>query len=275
MEIETQSLLKYPASVSLHQPRPTASKRNATPPPRAKTVEEKAEKDADEDDESSVESEQELPEYTGKLILGFHPQAFMAIVSISRLLCYMVAINVFFAVCAVGAGPGRTYIASAMTTFSAYWKTVSSPLSDFIVAWADFIVTGVALVGLSPLVATVAIAFVRAFFDLRHAPLWQKMSLAALISASLATLVISRERVLWLVQKLKVGWDKVSDPVEKFLIDYSDHMIATAALICLVPLGLALVSYMLGAIWNCRVKLVVEPVEAGETQDAPLRKKDA
>jgi len=269
MEVETQPLLSHPVSVSLHQPRPTALKRHATPPPRAKTAEEKkaseARESADEDEESSAECEPELPEYTGKLILGFHPQAFMAIL----------AINAFFVICAIGAGPGRQYIASAMTTLAATWKTASSPFEKFLVGWADFIVAGVALLGLSPLVATIAIAFLRAAMDLRHAPLWQKCLLLALVTAALATVGIFRERVFWLIEYLKAWWDSISDPLEKFLIDYADYMIGGAALFCLVPLGLALLSYALSAVWNCRVKLVVEHVEPGSADDASPKKKDA
>jgi hypothetical protein len=255
------------ASVSLAYPRPTAAKRTSTPPPKAKLAEEKKvqEAESDDDDASSTQSEEEVaPEYTGKLILGLHPQAFTAAIAIPV---------VVLALCAVTSGPARPYLAVAVKSVAATWKTISSPLERFLVNYSEILVGAAALLGLSPLIVTLAVTCFRATMDLRHAPMWQKASLATLVVSALATLSIFRSRTLWVLAMMKKTWDCISDPLEHFLEKNADYMVAGAAILSLSPFVIVFAKLVFDTLWSCRVKPVAESGAADEKPEKPKQAK--
>jgi hypothetical protein len=221
-----------------------ATKRTATPPPKSK----KEEKPAGAP-EPEVKAHAE--------ILGLHPQAFAAAVAIpSMLLVFCVAV-----------GPARPYLAAVIGWVVSLWKMVSTPVETFLVKWSGALVTAFTLLAFSPLIIAAAVQCFRAARDLDNQLAgWQKAIVLTIVWTALATLGLFRQRVIFpLVRWAKVCWNSINNPLEKWLIDYADYLVAGCAMICLTPLCLAAIAYVIRAAWNCRVKLV--PCAEGADKD--------
>jgi hypothetical protein len=236
------------------KPAAATSRRNQTPPPRAaKPVEkEPPVQESEDDDEDAVSEEEPLPEYKGVTILGLHPQPFVAIV---------VAPVVFLILCVLAAGPGRASVVAVGNFTATKWSAVSTPVTTLFVKRADIIVATVAVGAMSPLLVLIAVSSFRAAVDLRHFAMWQKMLLGVLVLSALGTVGIFNKQAIRMAMMMKKGWDSISDPLETFLATNADNIVAGTSILCLLPLALAVASYAARALWGCRVKIVVEPVE--------------
>jgi len=183
-----------------------------------------------------------------KNICGFHPDAFKVIVLGPLAVVAVIGATLFLDV-------GK----QAVGFVQMQWSTVSVPLGKFLTTNVDSIVILSALAAFSPLLLVGLVTVFRATMDLANFPLWQKALLGALVTTACAT-AYTVEGSLWYFDSVRYYWDMVSNPVEELLAAKTDVIIAGAAMCCLAPIGAALVMYLLRAVWNCRVKIVVEDV---------------
>lgn len=183
-------------------------------------------------------------------ILGLHPQALCGVVF---------APLVVFAACAVAAGPAKEHIKEAVTMGLTYWNTVSDPIEKILVERGDLLVVLAAMTTFAPFALLAIVTFSRALFDLRNFTTWQKVIFFALTFCSLATIFVTTEGTLWTIAKARSIWDEISDPLEKVIADNSDYFVAGAAMVALGPIAICVVITVLRAIWNCRVRITVEP----------------
>jgi hypothetical protein len=228
---------------------PSARSRNQTPPPRPKQQAEKSdsvvvasEKEADskpkevatvqETTKKAETTEEKLPKTK-----SFFPAIFLVTVAVAVL-----AITV-----------------TQFQVIAAWWASVSGPLNKWLIEHADLMV----VVATAPVFLPFAVLFLvlaaRAALDLRHLNLWQKVLLGLLVGTALATFFINDTARNYLVDlpiKAATKWKTVSKPLEQFLIDNTDHVVAGCAMITGLPLILFILRVVTMALWGLRFKVV-------------------
>jgi len=186
-----------------------------------------------------------------KLICGFHPEVFRAVILGPLIVAALIAAAVSFDV-------GKKVVIFV----DAHWNIYSAPVGKFLVSNADAIVLFVSLGALAPFAIVVIVNVWGAAMDLGNFPLWQQGSLLLLVSAAMVgTFLTQQKACLQVVATVQKHWNTISDPIEDILKNKTDAIIAGVAVCCMAPVAAALVSYVLRAIWNCRVKIVVEKTE--------------
>jgi len=184
-----------------------------------------------------------------KNILGFHPEAFQVLILGPLAVAAVVISTVFFDV-------GKM----AIDFVTKNWKTVSAPIGKFLAKNSDMIVVLAAAAAFAPLAVVGAVTLFRATMDLHMFPWWQQAALGVLVTVACGT-AWSVEGTYWTFAAIRSQWNKISDPIEHLLATKTDSIIAGAALLCLLPVVAALVTYAVRAVWGCRMKIVVEPTE--------------
>lgn len=185
-----------------------------------------------------------------KNICGLHPEAFRVLIVGPLAVATVIVATVFMDV-------GKHTVAFVQK----HWTSISVPLGKFLTNNVDAIVLASTLATFAPLAFAGLVVLIRATRDLKNFPDWQKLLLFVLVSAALATTTYYWKAVSWTSNEVRKYWNKVSDPIEDILATKVDSIIAGAAILCLAPIGAALIMYALRAMWNCRIRIVVEPTE--------------
>lgn len=258
-------MVPTPEATTSRQSAGSARSRNETPPPRAKGSAKATAKaaaspsaEAHSTAASSAAPKVEEPKTTGAEqssstwaddLQGLEPPAWCVV--ISGLVLGAAVLAVIF--------PGERAIE--------FWVGVRDPLEKVLTEHADMLVAFSAMACFSPLAALGLVTLCRAVSDLQYLNLWQTSVLGLLCSIAWGTLVLSegptRDTIIALPKNSVEFWDTWSDPIEKVLVHYSSSIVAGAALITLLPLALLMVTVVVRAVWNCRVKIVIDEKAKG------------
>jgi len=182
------------------------------------------------------------------LICGFHPEVFHAVILGPLVIAIIIGAAVFFDV-------GKTVVVFV----DAQWAIYSRPVGKFLATNADAIVVLAAAGAMAPFVVVMTVQTWGAAMDLGHFPLWAQATLLALVTCAVVATVVTQPQILIKVfATVQTQWNKVSDPIEDILKHKADAIIAGVAICCMLPIAAAIVSYVVRAIWGCRVKIIVE-----------------
>jgi len=140
------------------------------------------------------------------------------------------------------------------------WSIYSAPAQKFLSGNAETILILATVVAFAPFVVVFLVNLWGAAMDLGNFPLWQQLMLFLLVIVAMGT-AINTEICLQVFAIVRSQWAKISGPVEEIFQTKSDSILAGVALCCFAPIAAAMVAYALRAIWNCRVKIIVEPAE--------------
>lgn len=183
-----------------------------------------------------------------KLICGFHPEVFKAVFLAPAVIAGLIAAAVFFDV-------GKTVVKFV----DGQWSIYSAPVGKFLVSNADAIVVLAAAAALAPFALVLLVNVWGAAMDLGHFPIWQQLSLLVLVAvAAVGAFMAHQQACLDALAIVQTQWNKISDPIEDILKKKTDAIIAGVAVCCMGPVVAAFVTYVLRAIWSCRIKVVVE-----------------
>jgi len=187
-----------------------------------------------------------------KTICGFHPEVFRAVFLAPLVLAIFIGAAIFLDV-------GKTVVRFV----DKQWSIYSAPAEKFLATNAETILILAAAAALAPFVVVFLVNVWGALMDLGNFALWQQLLLFLLVVVAMGT-AINTEICLQAFALVRSQWDKISDPVEGIFKTKSDSILAGVALCCFAPIAAALVTYALRAIWNCRVKIIVEPAQPGK-----------
>lgn len=188
------------------------------------------------------------PKKDEKLICGFHPEVFKAVVGAPLALAAFIGAVFFLDV-------GKTTVKFV----DAQWAIYSAPIGKFLASNADAIVLLTAAGALAPFVIVMLVNTWHAAMDLGHFPLWvQGLLLLLTGGASVSFFITNPDTCLAAFAWVQKQWNTVSDPIEDILKNKSDAVIQGVAFCCMAPIAAAMIAYLLRAVWGCRVQLVKE-----------------
>jgi len=230
--------------------------RNDSPAPKAKAQLTKI-KSAEElkKEQEKKEEERKKAEEEAKMIWGLHPEAFWVLVLGPLVVVVTICSAVFL----------KDFGFAALDFVKKKWDLVSDPIEKLLASRADLVVMLAMAAVLTPLLLVGVVTLFRAIDDVMNFPAWQKASVLSIVFVAFMLYLREEERYWKLYTGVQNYWAKFSDPVEAFLKTRSDELVAGAAIMCLAPIGVALIKYVLNAVWGCRVVIAVEPTDSAKS----------
>jgi len=178
-------------------------------------------------------------------------------------------------------GPQRKAAMGLIAKIIAAWNTVSNPVEKFIQKNAELLVWLCVMTSFAPLILIAVFTLFRAVADLANFPPWQLGALVALVASAAAAAVMTpgpaRDFTLSTTAHAKATWNVTRLPLETFLVENVDYIVAGSAIVGgLGLLGVIVLALGMKLLWGCRVELATpeEPVAApasGRSPRSPAR----